>query len=155
MDGASAKNANGQFHAQLHACTLRVPYEVLLSIESVGWLFWSTYETHLPESTLALDRSYSSYFALFGFRLRLAIQPQLQSLLSEIPWGEEVFEATPGKTRGQYWGTVFKRIRNRSWWIWRAYVRWLCCRTLAVLCAVLSAMILWSEVGLPRFERSG
>ncbi|CAN0068755.1 unnamed protein product [Ascophyllum nodosum] len=70
----------------------------------------------------------------------------LQSLLSEIPWGEEVFEATPGKTRGQYWGTVFKRIRNRSWWIWRAYVRWLCCRTLAVLCAVLSAMILWSEV---------
>lgn len=41
---------------------------------------------------------------------------------------------------------MLKRVKTRASWIWRAYLRSISCRALAVVCALLSGLILWSEV---------
>lgn len=66
---------------------------------------------------------------------------------SNIPWGDAVFEVTPGENAGQYGRSVAKRAGKRAGWIWRAYLRAPCCKALAFVCAGLSGVILWSEVG--------
>eukprot|EP00752_Nemacystus_decipiens_P001283 g1277.t1 len=64
----------------------------------------------------------------------------------EIPWGDAVFEVTPGENFGQYCRSVLKRSGKRAGWVWRAYLRAPCCKALAFVCAGLSGVILWSEV---------
>ncbi|CAM9512871.1 unnamed protein product [Ectocarpus sp. 12 AP-2014] len=65
---------------------------------------------------------------------------------NEIPWGDAVCETTPGETVCHYLRTVLRRTGNRAGWVWRAYLRALVCKALALLCAGLSGVILWSEV---------
>lgn len=76
------------------------------------------------------------------------MQPQLQCIVNgDIPWGDAVFEITPGESAGQYCRSVATRAGNRAGWVWRAYLRAPCCKALALLFAGLSGVILWSEVG--------
>ena len=74
---------------------------------------------------------------------------QLLCVVNEdIPWGASVCESTPGENACQFSWTMVKRIGNRAGWVWRAYLRSPFCRALALVCAVLSGLIIWSEVGV-------
>lgn len=53
---------------------------------------------------------------------------------------------TPGATAWERVVELGNRLRRRLGWIWRVYLRSLCCKAMAVLCAGLSVVILWSEV---------
>ena len=72
---------------------------------------------------------------------------------NDIPWGDAVFEVTPGENAGQYCRSVMRRAGKRAGWVWRAYLRAPCCKALGVVCAGLSGVILWSEVGFAKQQR--
>lgn len=97
-----------------------------------------------------------SLLRLLHFRLVRAIvtgtclsftTPQLLCLLNDdIPWGKPVCATNPGEGMARSCSTRLKRIGTRAGWVWRAYLRSLSCKALALICAVLSGVILWSEV---------
>lgn len=88
-------------------------------------------------------------------RQRLAPnRTQLECIVnSDIPWGDAVFEVTPGENAGKYCRSVMRRAGKRAGWVWRAYLRAPCCKALGVVCAGLSGVILWSEVGFAQHQR--
>lgn len=72
---------------------------------------------------------------------------QLMCLVGDnIPWGPGLCDETPGATTWERIEELAKRLRTRLGWIWRAYLRSLCCKAGAMLCALLSGLVLWSEV---------
>ncbi|CAM9213039.1 unnamed protein product [Laminaria digitata] len=64
----------------------------------------------------------------------------------DIPWGASVCESTPGQSAFHFSWAMVKRVGNRAGWVWRAYLRSPFCRALALVCAALSGLIVWSEV---------
>lgn len=77
----------------------------------------------------------------------LALLRQLACLLNgSIPWGGPVCPDAAGLGIITRLRVCLHRTGLRLSWIWRIYLRSPCCKAMALICAVMSASILWSEV---------